>query len=216
MRDKFTKIYQYSLWGSEESASGPGSELEYTRPLRKWLIDIVPKLEVKVFLDAACGDFNWMKEVVPNLGVNYIGLDIVPALVRKNQKKYSSKNINFHIADICKDKLPKCDLIMVRDCLWHLSNEDVNHFFVNLSRLEYKYLLTSTHLVHEGFCNTNIVSGEYKDFRMIDLFSDPFNFSKENVKNRVRDCPEGAKEMILVEKQFVPKFANTRRIKNAT
>ena len=98
---------------------------------------------------------------------------------------------------------------MVRDCLFHLSNEDINHFFVNLSRLEYKYLLTSTHLVHEGFCNTNIASGEYKDFRMIDLFSDPFNFSKENVKDRVEDYPEGAqalayreyaeeKEMILI------------------
>ena len=97
---------------------------------------------------------------------------------------------------------------MVRDCLFHLSYEDINHFFLNLARLDYKYLLTTTHLVEENFRNANITTG---DFRIIDLFSDPFNFNRINVKDRVNDYPKDhiiPREMILVEKKYVPKSIN--------
>ena len=45
------------------------------------------------------------------------------------------------------------------------------------------------------------------DFRIIDLFSEPFNFDPKLVSDRVNDYPIGyptKREMILVEKQFVP------------
>ena len=52
--------------------------------------------------------------------------------------------------------------------------------------------------------NSNIISG---DFRLIDLFSSPFKFSRNYVVDRVNDYPEGhpvPSEMILIEKQHVP------------
>ena len=168
IEDRFSEIYNQNLWLSKESRSGEGSEIEYTQPLREWLINIVPKLDIEVFVDAPCGDFNWIRKALPSLGVNYIGLDIVPLVIEKNQKAYSADNVRFDIANICEDALPKCDLIMVRDCLFHLSYEDINRFLLNLARLDYKYLLTTTHLVDEKyrFRNTNITTG---DFRLIDL-----------------------------------------------
>ena len=45
------------------------------------------------------------------------------------------------------------------------------------------------------------------DFRIIDLFSRPFNFNESLVQNRVKDCPIGSsvkKEIILIEKKDVP------------
>jgi hypothetical protein len=73
-----------------------------------------------------------------------------------------------------------------------------------LSKTEYKYLLTTTHIVDQNFVNSNIQTG---DFRLIDLFREPFSFDTENVKARVNDFPEGytvKREMILVDKDFVP------------
>ena len=93
---------------------------------------------------------------------------------------------------------------MVRDCLFHLSYEDINRFLTNLSNTNYKYLLTTTHTVEKDFKNSNINTG---DFRLINLFGPPFSFDPTKVKSRVDDFPVGysiERQMILVEKRFVP------------
>ena len=203
-KERFSEIYKNNLWSSSESGSGEGSEILYTEPLRKWLIENIKLLEIKTFVDAPCGDFNWMKLVLPKVNINYIGLDIVESVIDKNKINYAADNIKFEISNICEDKLPDCDLIMVRDCLFHLSYEDINRFLTNLSNTNYKYLLTTTHTVEKDFKNSNINTG---DFRLIDLFGPPFNFDPTKVKSRVDDFPVGysiERQMILVEKRFVP------------
>ena len=93
---------------------------------------------------------------------------------------------------------------MVRDCLFHLSYYDINQFLINLSKTNHKYLLTTNHIVEKGFENTNIITG---DFRIIDLFREPFDFDSKLVKDRVNDFTYVdiiKREMILIEKQDVP------------
>ena len=202
--DRFSAIYAQNLWSSPESLSGAGSEFGYTASLRNWLVEKIPSLGVTRFVDAPCGDFNWMKFVLPSLDVDYLGLDIVESVIKENREKYSGERIKFMISDICEDPLPSCDLIMVRDCLFHLSYADIFKFFDNLNRTEYKYLLTTTHIVEPGFKNQDITTG---DFRLIDLFSSPFNFDPRFVADRVDDFPDGypvKREMILVERKNVP------------
>lgn len=204
IRERFRHIFQHNSWSSNESRSGKGSELLFTEPIRNWLLTNLPLLEVKTLLDAPCGDFNWMRETLPRLNLNYIGIDIVPEIIEYNHDAYSTKNINFHTANICEDLLPDCDLIMVRDCLIHLSFDDIEKFLNNLSKTNYKYLLTTTYLVDEGFRNTEILTGQY---RKIDLFKAPFNFDKSKVEKRFNDHPAGydkPREMILIKKQYVP------------
>jgi len=208
LEERFTEIYNGNFWESEESRSGPGSEMAYTESLRAWLIKNVPALGVNVLLDAPCGDFNWMKDVLRFINVDYIGLDIVPSLIENNSRRYSTNSIRFEVADICTDVLPSCDLIVVRDCLFHLSFKDVNKFLRNLSNLDYKYLLTTTHVLESDFQNSDIESGE---FRLINLFSSPFGFDEANLMDRVVDSPAGEvpREMILVKKEFVPVSINS-------
>ena len=87
-KTKFTNIYKNNLWSSDESRSGEGSEIEYTAPLRNWLVKNIDLLNIKTFVDAPCGDFNWMKLVVPEVKINYVGLDIVDAVIERNKSTY--------------------------------------------------------------------------------------------------------------------------------
>ena len=204
LTDRFIKIYDENLWSSSESVSGTGSELQYTVRLRQWLIKVIPIFRVKKIVDAPCGDFNWMRFVLDQTSVNYVGVDIVPNLVLNNQKKYGNSDTVFITGNICEDPLPNCDLIVVRDCLFHLSFYDIDKVLKNLSTVDYRYLLTTSHLIEADLANTDIISG---DFRYINLFKSPFNFDPNSVIDRVLDYPCGApvkKEMILIEKQNVP------------
>ena len=178
--------------------------MAYTEPLRDWLVENIPKLDVNKFVDAPCGDFNWMKLVVSKLDISYLGLDIVSSVIDKNNQLHAKSPINFEVANICEDELPSCDLIMVRDCLFHLSYDDLEKVLKNLDRTEYKYLLTTTHIVKPDIKNNNITTG---DFRLIDLFKAPFNFDENNIIERVMDYPKNyhvPREMILLNKINVP------------
>lgn len=59
----FTMIYKKKGWGggSNASFSGRGSDLSETEVIRKALPALIDELHWQSFLDAACGDFFWMK-----------------------------------------------------------------------------------------------------------------------------------------------------------
>lgn len=203
--ERFNEIYEKNLWGSSQSGSGKGSEIAYTEPLRADLINLILKYQVRKLVDAPCGDFNWMRFVLKEVDVEYCGFDIVSSVINKNQKKYGSDKVNFKALDICKDAVPSCDLLLVRDFLFHLSYEDINRFLLNIQSVEYKYLLTTTHTVAPWFTNKDVTTG---DFRQINLFSKPFLFREEHIIERINDSPKGhlfSRQMFLVAKNHVPK-----------
>ena len=168
----FTRLYKRNIWGSNETVSGPGSELSYTECLRRHLPRLLSQYRVTRILDAPCGDFNWMRQVVPDLGIEYIGGDIVQEIVVRNQQEFGTKGVSFRHLDIVRDPLPASELMMVRDCLFHLSYRDIFGFLVNFSRSDIGLLLTTTHLPDDGE-NRDIRTG---DVRSIHLFSPPFCF----------------------------------------
>ena len=173
VEDKFIWIYKNNWWGSNESLSGNGSTLEYTNNLRKELPKLIIDFNICSVLDAPCGDFNWMKVLLPTLNINYIGADIVQDLVDSNNAKYKNKSIKFLKLNIITDSFPPADLLICRDCLFHLSNEDIQSVLMNFINSKISYLLTTTHKNTNNFKNINIQTGDY---RHIDLFSYPFNF----------------------------------------
>lgn len=106
-------------------------------------------------------------------GIRYTGGDIVEVLIQENNKKYATGNISFITLDLTKDPLPNADIIIVRDCLFHLSYNDISLFLKNLSKSNIKYILTTG---HTGVDNADITTGSYRD---INLFTKPFNWDKE-------------------------------------
>jgi hypothetical protein len=209
-KDRFESIYAQRFWSSEESISGTGSTENFTQNLRSWLPEIVARHNITSIVDAPCGDFNWMRLTLPKMDVIYTGMDIVDALIAENNEKYAGERINFAVADICGDPLPSCDLLIVRDCLFHLSFRDIDRFMKNIATLDYRYLLTTTHLVGEEHRNSDIATG---DFRLINLMASPFDFPQSLITDRVEDYPEGhevKREMILLAKADVPTSLNLK------
>tara|TARA_B100000927_G_scaffold288103_1_gene282136 strand:+ start:3121 stop:3909 length:789 start_codon:yes stop_codon:yes gene_type:complete len=175
IKKRFNEIYQSNFWLGE-SRSGTGSELNVTKNIRAELPIIFKKFNIKKIFDAPCGDFNWMREFLKNYEIDYLGADIVKDIININKKKYENNKTKFKELDIIIDKLPKSDLMICRDCLFHFSNSDIFSFFNNFLSSEIKYLLITSHLNQEHkFENRDILTG---DFRLIDFFSPPFNFKK--------------------------------------
>ena len=147
-----------------------------THNLRIQLPKLFKQFSINSVFDGPCGDFNWMKLVIEETNIDYTGGDIVLPLIESNQAKYGQQNIRFKKVDLTKDTLPTVDLMICRDCLFHLSYEDTKLLLHNFIKSNTLYLLTTTYVNEPAFKNTNITTGH---FRMIDLFCPPYNLSKD-------------------------------------
>ena len=165
----FEKIYEHNWWGSSESRSGPGSTLAYTTLLRPRLERLLAELKVRTFLDAPCGDFNWMRHVRLPDQTCYVGGDIVAPLINKLQSEHDGPRHSFQVIDIVEGPIPVADLWLCREVLFHLSNKDVLKVLELFSNSSVKYILTTTFdFVRE---NRDIGGG---GIRLINLRLPPF------------------------------------------
>ena len=170
MESAFTPFYKENGWGDSESVSGPGSSLDRTAKLRLELPALLEQIGTQTLLDAPCGDFNWMKQTV--LGINsYIGVDVIPELITRNEKLYGNDRRQFILSDLTTDHLPSVDVILCRDCFIHFSYRNIRAAIKNFKRSGSRYLLTNTYPLWQK--NVNIRTG---GFRHINLMLPPFNF----------------------------------------
>ena len=168
----FKKAYDDNLWGSKCSASGPGSSLDATESLRNSLPSILKSIGARSILDIPCGDFQWMKSVP--LGIEeYIGADIVHALIEKNHKDFGHRGLTFVQLDLLSDPLPTTDVMFCRDCMVHLSFHDINRALANIRRAKPRYVLLTTFPHHQW--NEDTVTPYW---RALNLQIQPFNFPK--------------------------------------
>jgi hypothetical protein len=184
LKEKFTEVYEKNIFRGSVSRSGEGSDLVQTAIIRREIPALVEELGIKTFLDAPCGDWYWMKEV--DLPVErYIGLDIVEALVEKNQKIFGSEKVSFQCINLAEGDLPKAELVFSRDCLVHLSFADSLKIIANFKRSGAKYLLTTTFTSRTK--NEDLGDGFW---RPLNKQLAPFNFP-EPIRLINEGCTEG-------------------------
>jgi len=139
----FANIFATNTWGSKESVSGAGSELQNTAQVIRELPLLLRELRVQHLLDAPCGDFNWMQHV-DLAGIDYHGADIVDTLVQRNSERFAAPGRRFTKLDILSDALPTVDLVFCRDCLFHFSHADVFRALRAFVDSRSTWLLTTT------------------------------------------------------------------------
>jgi SAM-dependent methyltransferase len=155
----FTYIFNSNLWGSPAPDSTAVSRAEIPALLRR--------LRARTLLDVPCGE-GWLAGA--DLGrVDYVGADIVAALVARNTERYAGPQRRFVQLDLLRDQLPRADVVLCRDCLVHLNYPQIFAAFANLRRSRSRYLLTTTFV--ELDANADVDTG---DWRPLNLCLPPF------------------------------------------
>jgi len=168
----FEGIYKTNSWGSAESRSGTGSELRRSERYRHALLHFLREQKIGSMFDAPCGDLNWMRLVLDDYPMRYVGGDIADsALALARQNRPGVQVLKF---DICRDPFPDCELWHCRDALFHLSFADARLALRNAARSNARLALMTTH--HSRWLkNVDIRTGGW---RHLDLERPPLSLPK--------------------------------------
>ena len=165
-RRVFANKYHNNGWKGRISLSGRGSDPENTSALCSSLPTLISQLSIRSVIDAPCGDFNWQGDFVQSSKVNYLGMDIVPELVHQNSLLHQNSRVKFIVHDICNDIIPfAADAILCRDCLVHLSYDEIFMALRKFSTSGSRFLLATT-FTSPSIVNKDIVTGSWRPLNM--------------------------------------------------
>ena len=181
--ETFDSIYKSKVWGV---GSGPGSYAANTAEYRAMLQKIFDDDRYQSFVDFGCGDFQIMKLMRVPQHKSYTGIDVVADVIKENERLYGgNRNLNYkfyHVENLdAFDRelhLLKGDMLIVKDVLQHLSNQNVQ-YFVNNILPNYKYALITNDYSTTMNNNADIVKGQH---RTLDLAAPPFNLTNLQVQ----------------------------------
>jgi len=168
-------------WGKQnltyaETPCGKGSAPRSTGIIVQYINKIIEEYGIKSISDSPCGEFGlWMKNV--NLSrTDYTGYDINEEIIKKNTKEFPLRR--FQEFSITDEILPKTDLIICRDCLFHLTNADVARALTNFKASGSKYLLATN---HSSVANNKEIPelakhNRHYGYRDVNILAEPFNF----------------------------------------
>lgn len=194
IEEVFTDKYQSKKWlvnKQLEGSSGEGSLLVTTKEYCAFLQDFINTKDVRSIVDIGCGD--WEFSCTLDLDkVKYVGYDTVKSVIQKNQDCYGSDHISFLHSDVLTTDLPQADLLICKDVLQHLTNQDIQTLIGQFKK--FKYCLVTNDLNVLGPCdiliNQDIERGKWHP---IDLTLAPFNLSGSKVLtyviHRVKTSP---------------------------
>lgn len=168
----FTQIYTTNFWQSHETVSGPGSELRFTYRMGQELSALLQRFNISSIADAPCGDFNWMKFV--DVGDRrYVGYDIVLELIERNTQLFGHTK-EFRHLNLIENVIEMADLIICRDMLAHLTNEQIFKVLKNFKASGSKYILVTNNVDSQE----NLTINRAGDWRKLNLELPPFNFPR--------------------------------------
>lgn len=173
LEERFSKIISSNAWGAPETPCGPGSTIEACASIIHRLPLWIRDYQARSIVDLGCGDFHWMKEVDLS-GVKYDGYDIVREAV-KAASKHATKTIRFHHANILAMQIPEADLVLCKDVLIHLPNEDALSILRAIVSSGSRLLASTT---SPTWLNSFRVGMQPGEFSPIDLEQPPFELSR--------------------------------------
>lgn len=182
---RFERIERTNLWGAATSVSGLGSEDPATVAIREALPGLLQRLGARSLLDAPCGDAGWIGSL--QLDVDYTGIDVVPSLIAANMARVARGELRgrFLVADITRDSLPRCDVILCRDCLVHLGFQNIARAVARFRASGAQFLLVTT--FPEWADNRDCEDG---DWRALNMTTAPFDWPRPREVINER-CDEG-------------------------
>ena len=170
-KNTFDNIYKKGIWNNNDSSiplSGPGSSINATKDIAKELNDFIYQNNCKSILDLGCGDLTWIKntQFFKDSHIEYTGVDIVETLINNHKIEHiNNKFICSNIITFYKN----ASLVIIRDVIFHLKINDIEHLFNNIKG-SFEYIAITS-------CNNDINTDNlnYFHFSERNLFKPPFN-----------------------------------------
>lgn len=156
----FSDIYRKKTWGGESAdfCSGFGSNPDRARPYIDMIQSFVAEHQIKSVLDLGCGDFQ-TGGAIDWQGAAYIGADVVPDLIERNQRLYGADKIRFMPVDLSSDDLPEAQLCLIKQVLMHLSDETILQLLPKLRGYQYVLISDSWWANRAAGANVDIPTG---------------------------------------------------------
>ena len=181
----FSDIYENNLWGGKkgEFCSGEGSSLSANIVYCDYVKSFIADHHIKSVLDIGCGDFQVSRNIVAS-HFDYIGVDVVAPLIERNQRKFANDHISFRSLDVIKDELPRVDLVLIREVLQHLSNQQISAILAKVETAPY-VIITEYQPASEHLGRANIDKPHGMDTRIWNhsgVYIDQPPFAREKVE----------------------------------
>lgn len=130
MEERFTKIYDKAIWGKNYKGEGGSGKGDGTSPDSTHYINLVMKFmkdnDIKTVCDIGAGDWKFSRFIPwKEMGITYLGVDVVKSVVESNTKEYSNDHISFKHGDALTFDCSNYDLVLIKDVLQHFKDEDV-------------------------------------------------------------------------------------------
>jgi hypothetical protein len=124
----FSRVYATNAWGGEpgEFYSGEGSKTTFAAPYVDAVVALMRQHDVSRVVDLGCGDFRVGRTLCDtDPTIEYVGVDVVPALIARNQQEFGTDRIRFVATNIDGGDLPAGDICLIRQVLQHMSNAEI-------------------------------------------------------------------------------------------
>ena len=151
-----------------------GSSMYATKQLRPAIIDFYKEYNISSVLDLGCGVSDWL--IQKGLEVeHYVGVDFIPELIELKRNRHESRAwLKWICSDFRYEQYGSFDVIIVRDCLTHMSVFDTILACELWKASGSRYLLASHYELNSNR-ELDLPSGTWAK---INLTKPPFNFPK--------------------------------------
>jgi glycosyltransferase involved in cell wall biosynthesis len=189
----FTSIYHNKLWG--ENPSGEGALPEYTKIYRYFLQNFFKDHHIQNVIEIGCGDWQFSRHM-DWTGIQYTGYDVFKEVVEKNQAQFSSSSIKFIHGNVLRENLPEADLLLCKDVLQHLPNEEILSLLSQLKKFKHCLIVNDVDPDSLTGNNWNIPLGGLRD---LDLTKSPFNIKGKKILTFV--CGGVTKQVLYIKNE---------------
>jgi SAM-dependent methyltransferase len=192
----FSYIYENGVWGCDENGqgtSGGGSDPKNAASYLAFLQQFLADHQITSVVDLGCGDFRVGNSICWD-GINYVGIEVVESVVRRNIENFQASNISFLLADGANYPLPAADLLICKDVLQHLPFADIYQIVRQFRQFKYCLIINDVNPITLTCKNKDINRGGY---RQLDLTRKPFRLSGGKIFQYVSESH--TKQVLLVK-----------------
>lgn len=184
--DIFSEIYRKNTWGGKpgEFYSGSGTHNVDVQRYIDTVRNFIKDRNIRSVVEIGCGDFHVSSQIVQGLNVSYTGTDVVEEMMNHHQAKYGREGISFRYVNAIEGQLPMADLVIIRQVLQHLSNEQISRILEKIKA--FRYALITEHLPASASPDYNVDKIPGPHIRMkfnsgVFIEKPPFNVSNTSI-----------------------------------